>query len=102
MRNVYLPEIKIIINKIEKLARENKNIPMLARTHGQPASPTTLGKEFRIYAERLKRQLKQLEAHKLAAKLNGATGNYNALYAAYPRVDWLKFSQNIPKKLLLK
>ena len=95
LRNVYLPEIKIIINKIEKLARENKNIPMLARTHGQPASPTTLGKEFRIYAERLNRQLKQLQTHKLATKLNGATGNYNALYAAYPRVDWLKFSQKL-------
>src|SRR3989344_4436394 len=95
LRNVYLPEIKIIINKIEKLARENKNIPMLARTHGQPASPTTLGKEFRIYAERLNRQLKQLQTHKLATKLNGATGNYNALYAAYPRMDWLKFSQKL-------
>lgn len=64
-------------NKIGKLARENKNIPMLSRTHGQPASPSTFGKEFKVFEERLKRQLNQVKNHKILAKLNGATGNYS-------------------------
>src|SRR3989338_11506323 len=102
IKHVYLPQLEDLINKINKLATENKNVPMLARTHGQPASPTTFGKEFKIFTERLKRQLKQIQSHKIQAKLNGATGNYNALVAAYPKIDWIKFSQKFIKSLGLE
>ncbi len=95
VKSVYLPTLEDVIDKMGKLAKENKDIPMLARTHGQPASPTTFGKEFKVFEERLKRQLKQLKNHKILAKLNGATGNYNALQVAYPKIDWLKFSQKL-------
>ncbi|MCX6752181.1 MAG: adenylosuccinate lyase [Candidatus Nomurabacteria bacterium] len=99
VKNVYLPAIENVLNKIVKLARENKNIPMLSRTHGQPASPTTFGKEFKIFEERLKRQINQLKNQKISAKLNGATGNYNALYIAYPDIDWMEFSKKLIKKI---
>lgn len=99
LKEVYLPTLKDIMKKIAKLARQNKNVPMLARTHGQPASPTTFGKEFKVFEERLKRQITQLENHKLLAKLNGATGNYNALHIAYPNIDWIKFSKDFIKKI---
>ncbi len=93
VERVYFPALENIVKKIAKLAKENKNTPMLARTHGQPASPTTFGKEMRIFEERLKRQLKQLKDHRISAKLNGATGNYNALAVAYPKIDWINFSR---------
>ncbi|MEK7190444.1 MAG: adenylosuccinate lyase [Patescibacteria group bacterium] len=99
LQEVYLPVLEEVVEKISKLVKENKNIPMLARTHGQPASPTTFGKEFKIFAERLKCQIKQLKNHKLSAKLNGATGNYNALVVAYPDIDWIKFSEDFIKKI---
>ena len=89
----YLPELENLIAKIGKLAKGNKNVSMLARTHGQPASPSTFGKEFKIFHARLQRQLKQIKAHKIKTKLNGATGNYNALHAAYPNIDWINFSK---------
>jgi len=98
-KEIYLPTLEDIIKKIGKLVKENKNILMLARTHGQPASPTTFGKEFKVFEERLKRQLSQLKKYKILAKLNGATGNYNALYVAYPNIDWIKFSKNFVKKM---
>jgi adenylosuccinate lyase len=93
LRNVLLPALGDVINAIGKLAQSNKNIPMLARTHGQPASPTTFGKEFKIFYSRLSRQFLQLKKFRPQAKLNGATGNYNALAAAYPHIDWIKFSK---------
>jgi adenylosuccinate lyase len=65
LENIYLPGLEEIIKKIGKLAKDNKNVPMLARTHGQPASPTTFGKEFKIFEERLKRQINQLKNHKI-------------------------------------
>ena len=99
LNNIYTPVLEEIVNKIGKLAKENKNIPMLARTHGQPASPTTFGKEFKVFEERLKRQIEQLKNHKILAKLNGATGNYNALVVAYPNIDWIKFSKDFIKKI---
>ncbi len=99
IKEVYLPVLENVAEKIGKLAKENKNIPMLARTHGQPASPTTFGKEFKIFEERLKRQIDQIKKQKILAKLNGATGNYNALNIAYPNVDWIKFSKNFIKKI---
>lgn len=94
VKNIYIPELENVISKIGKLAKENKNVAMLARTHGQPASPTTFGKEMKIYEERLKRQLTQIQNHKILAKINGATGNYNALHASNQNIDWIKFSQN--------
>ena len=94
LRDVYIPALEDIAAKIGALADASAHIPMLARTHGQPASPTTFGKEFRIFHARLVRQLEQLKKHTLQAKLNGATGNYNALVAAYPMVDWIAFSKN--------
>lgn len=92
---VLIPKLREILAHLQTLAKQNKNLPMLARTHGQPASPTTFGKEFNIYAQRLDRGLKHLMGQKILAKLNGATGNYNAHMAAFPKVDWLKFSKNL-------
>lgn len=94
IEKIIIPLLNSVYNVIEGKAREYKNIAMLARTHEQPASPTTLGKEFKVFAERLKRQLNQLKHFEVLAKLNSATGNYNAHYAAYPEVDWIQFSQN--------
>ncbi|MBU1644031.1 MAG: adenylosuccinate lyase [Nanoarchaeota archaeon] len=89
---VVLPTAQELYKTIEGLARQHRDIPMLARTHGQPASPTTFGKEFRVFASRLKRQLDQLANYEILVKLNGATGNYNAHHAAYPEIDWTAFT----------
>ena len=99
LQNVFLPTLEEVIKKIGVLAKLNKNIPMLARTHGQPASPTTFGKEFKIFHSRLERQLGQLKKYRPQAKLNGATGNYNALAVAYPHIDWIKFSKKFIKQI---
>lgn len=99
LKNVIVPTLEEVINKIGQLAKLNKNIPMLARTHGQPASPTTFGKEFKIFYSRLERQLGQLKKYRPQAKLNGATGNYNALAVAYPKIDWIKFSEKFIKQI---
>ncbi len=89
-----LPDLEELYYKIRELAIQYKDLPMLARTHGQPASPTTFGKEFNVFASRLKRQIDQLKNFELLAKLNGATGNYNAHHAAYPDIDWIEFSRS--------
>ncbi len=93
LRKVILPCQKKILSRLEKASREFAGSALLARTHGQPAVPTTFGKEFRVFAERLKRQILQLENAEILAKLNGASGNYNAHFAAYPGVDWIKFTK---------
>ena len=90
---VLLPEWKKVIDAVVELANRYKDIPLLSRTHGQPASPTTIGKEMANVAYRLKRQYKQLENLEILAKINGAVGNYNAHLSAYPDVDWHAFSQ---------
>lgn len=90
---VLLPEWKKVIDAVVELAHRYKNIPLLSRTHGQPASPTTIGKEMANVAYRLKRQYKQLENLEILAKINGAVGNYNAHLSAYPDMDWHTFSQ---------
>ena len=90
---VVIPEINKIVFELNNLAKRYKFLSMLARTHGQPASPTTFGKEMRVFALRLKKRLEDLKSIKIEAKLNGATGNYNALYVAYPKINWIKFSQ---------
>ena len=90
---VLLPEMQALLSKLVILANETAGLPMLARTHGQPASPTTLGKEVVNLAARLERQCRQLSEVKPLGKFNGAVGNYNAHLAAYPKADWHKLSQ---------
>jgi adenylosuccinate lyase len=85
---VVLPLVQQLVDKVAELAAEHKNVAMMARTHGQPATPTTLGKEFANVAIRLHRQVEQIKAVPLLGKINGAVGNYNAHLAAYPNVDW--------------
>jgi len=91
---VILPALTSIRTELERFAASEASTAILARTHGQAASPTTLGKEFKVFAARLDRQIQQLQELKILAKLNGATGNYNAHHIAYPEINWLDFSQN--------
>lgn len=100
LENVYYPTLKEVIGKIEGLSNEWKEVSMLARTHGQPASPTRLGKEFYVFVERLNQQLKTLEQIPHAAKFGGATGNYNAHQVAYPKNNWKKFGTQFVEKSL--
>ena len=88
------PALKEIMDKIHSLAMEWKNVPMLARTHGQPASPTKLGKEIYVFYNRLTEQYNLLKAIPFAAKFGGATGNFNAHNVAYPDIDWVDFANN--------
>ena len=88
----FLPLIEIFLNRLNGLAKEWKEIPMLAFTHGQPASPTRLGKEMMVFATRLEKQLSHLKTVPHAAKFGGATGNFNAHHIAYPGIDWNKFA----------
>ena len=97
---VLLPEWKTVIDAVVELAERYKNIPLLSRTHGQPASPTTIGKEMANVAYRLKRQYKQLENLEILAKINGAVGNYHAHLSAYPDIDWHTFSQEFIEQSL--
>lgn len=94
IQNVYYPLINNLIQKLNTLANEWADIPMLAHTHGQPASPTRLGKEIRVFAERLEVQLKQLQSIPYSAKFGGATGNLNAHFVAYPAINWVGFANN--------
>jgi len=93
------PQMNKVLNKLNMLAREWKNIPMLAFTHGQAASPTQLGKEINVFAERMKQQMKLLKSIPFTGKFGGATGNFNAHYAAYPETDWHEFGNEFLKKL---
>ena len=90
----YYPLIESLIHKLEEYQVEWKDIPMLARTHGQPASPTRLGKEIMVFSERLSIQLKQMRAIPFSAKFGGATGNFNAHHVAFPEHDWVLFANN--------
>ena len=100
--HVVVPTFKKIIASISKLAADTADISMLARTHGQPASPTTLGKEMRNVVARLQGQLECIEDVQIQGKINGATGNYNAHVVAYPEVDWPAFSEKFVTSLGLK
>jgi len=91
IENVYIPEYNIILNKLKELSAEWSKISMLARTHGQPASPTRLGKEIEVFIVRLEQQFLSLKNIPNAAKFGGATGNYNAHHVAYPNIDWKAF-----------
>ncbi len=96
----YYPLIEKLIEKLESLQNTWKDIPMLARTHGQPASPTRLGKEIKVFSERLSIQLKQLKAVPFSAKFGGATGNLNAHHVAFPNHDWVAFANNYVNTIL--
>ena len=97
---VVKPAIEEVIDKLKGMAKEWKDIPMLAKTHGQPASPTHLGKEIYVFVERLDDQLKMLNSVPFTAKFGGATGNMNAHKVAYPDIDWPAFAKNFVEKSL--
>ena len=100
IEKVYLPELEALIAALEEKATAYKDIPLLARTHGQPASPTRLGKEIQVFVERLEQQKKQLINIPHAAKFGGATGNYNAHVVAYPQRDWKAFGTQFVENTL--
>ena len=103
MEEVYLPQMEELVAQLRSFAEEWKDIPMLAKTHGQPASPTRLGKEVMVFVYRLERQLQMLKAVPVTAKFGGATGNYNAHHVAYPEYDWRAFgSRFVAEKLGLE
>lgn len=98
--DVVLPSINEVVNKLTALAKEWKDISLLARTHGQPASPTRMGKEIYVFVERIQKQLDQLKTIPYSAKFGGATGNFNAHYVAYPKNDWIKFGNEFVNNTL--
>lgn len=99
LQNVLMPCMRTLTEHLAQAARDYASQPMLSRTHGQPASPTTTGKELANVVYRLRRQLRQLEACELLGKINGAVGNYNAHFAAYPDVDWPAHSKSFVEQL---
>lgn len=99
LEEILIPKLKDIIKSLNHLIYKYNTLPMLARTHGQSASPTTFGKEFAVFKSRLQKQIDNLTKQKISVKLNGATGNYNAHMAAFPKVDWVKFSKTFVKNL---
>lgn len=100
LRDVFYPQMEELIDQLRQYAEEWKDVPMLAKTHGQPASPTRLGKEIMVYVYRLSEQLQSLRQCKLTAKFGGATGNYNAHHVAYPAYDWKKFGNRFVSEKL--
>jgi adenylosuccinate lyase len=100
LETVYYPQISQLIDRLLELAADWKDIPLLAHTHGQPASPTKLGKEFLVFAERLEIQLNNLKNIPNSAKFGGATGNFNAHHIAYPGINWVDFSNNFVNSIL--
>lgn len=102
----YIKSYKLLIQRLLKLikqkSKEYKNISMLARTHGQPASPTRLGKEFKVFEVRINEQIKQLNNIPFSAKFGGATGNFNAHHLTFPKINWKKFAESFIKDLGLK
>ncbi len=97
---VMVPALQKVISKLTELAHLNAEVPMLSRTHGQPASPTTLGKEVANVVARLQRAVKRIEQVEILGKMNGAVGNYNAHLSAYPSYDWESFSKNVIEQRL--
>ncbi|SFT88676.1 adenylosuccinate lyase [Lishizhenia tianjinensis] len=100
VNDVYKPELEAILAKLDTLSEEWKDISMLAKTHGQPASPTRLGKEIKVFSERIKVQLAQLNAVDFSAKFGGATGNLNAHHVAFPTGNWVEFANNFVNNTL--
>ncbi len=103
LNKILLPELILVHKTIATFARQHIKQPLLALTHGQPATPTTVGKEFAVFAKRLERKISRMNKHhRLLGKLNGATGGYNAMVIAYPNVDWIKFSKKFVTSLDLE
>ena len=103
VHDIYYPVVDELIAKLEELAEEWKNVAMLAKTHGQPASPTRLGKEIKVFTYRLTRQLELLKKVPISGKFGGATGNFNAHHVAYPEIDWAEFGHKfMTEKLKLE
>ena len=100
LENVYYPLLEELIEQLHDYAEQWKNIPMLAKTHGQPASPTRLGKEIMVYVYRLEEQLRGLKETPITAKFGGATGNFNAHHVAYPQYDWREFGNSFVSEKL--
>jgi len=100
MENVFYPVFSDLLNKLKQLSKDWEIIPMLARTHGQPASPTRLGKEIAVFVVRLEKQLEQLKSIPFSAKFGGATGNFNAHFVAYPEIDWNDFGNHFVNDIL--
>jgi len=100
IQNVYIPIFDEVVSKLEELSLAWEEIPMLARTHGQPASPTRLGKELKVFIERLNVQVELLKGIPCYAKFGGATGNFNAHFVAYPEIDWADFANNFVQNSL--
>lgn len=100
LENVYIPLLQEVIEALNQRSEEWKDVPMLAKTHGQPASPTRLGKEIKVFAYRLETQLSQLKACPISAKFGGATGNFNAHCVAYPEIDWKVFGKRFVEEKL--
>ncbi len=97
---VYLPVLQQLVDELEQLATKWEHIPMLAKTHGQPASPTRLGKEIRVFVSRLEQQIVLLKQTPISAKMGGATGNFNAHHVAYPTINWIDFGNSFVKNYL--
>ncbi|RMF28545.1 MAG: adenylosuccinate lyase [Bacteroidetes bacterium] len=100
LQAVYLPALEAVLEHLKELAEEWAEVPMLARTHGQPASPTRLGKEVAVFLVRLETQLRSLQAVPFSAKFGGATGNFNAHHVAYPDIDWVAFADRFVNQQL--
>lgn len=100
LHEVYYPQVEELVAQLRQYADEWSDVPMLAKTHGQPASPTRLGKEMMVYVYRLAEQLKTLKASKITAKFGGATGNFNAHHVAYPSYDWRAFGNRFVSEKL--
>ncbi|MDR2025970.1 MAG: adenylosuccinate lyase [Prevotellaceae bacterium] len=100
LRDVYYPNIAKVTGLLSGYSQQWADIPMLARTHGQPASPTRLGKEIKVFTERLEKQIAQLATVPFSAKFGGATGNFNAHSVAYPDIDWVKFANRFVNDIL--
>src|SRR5574344_559192 len=100
VNNVIIPDLQNVIDKLTQMAEEWKEIPMLAKTHGQPATPTRLGKEIMVFVSRLNAQMQQVKAVPFSAKFGGATGNFNAHHVAYPNKDWHAFGNDFVKNHL--
>lgn len=94
VEEVFIGSLEEVLGTLDKFALENRKVPMLCRTHGQAASPSSLGKEIMVFAERLKKQLVKLKQHRYEAKFGGATGNFNAHLVAYPQTNWKSFADN--------
>ena len=102
LNKIYLPTLKSVTKNLNELANKYKKTPMLSLTHGQPATPTTFGKEIAVFHSRLNRQINQISSHKLLGKFGGATGTWSAQSIAYPNTDWLKFATKFIKSFGLE